>query len=104
MISKSQQLKKNRRANPKKLPQIELQLFKDFIFDKANGKCQCGCNRPISTYHHAERGSNKDDRSLGGINEACHHDLHFSTDSHKREALTVLFKSIGIENYRDYRE
>jgi len=30
--------------------------------------------------------------------------LHFSTDTHKREALTILFKSIGVENWRGYTE
>jgi len=104
MISKESQLYKNRRVNLKRLPQVELKLFKEFIFDKAGGKCQSGCNRPLDTYHHSKRGINKDDRSLGGICDTCHTTLHFSTDTHEREALTILFKSIGIENWREHNE
>ncbi|TET91031.1 MAG: hypothetical protein E3J96_00230 [Sulfurovum sp.] len=104
IYSKADQTRKNRKVNLKKLSNIELRLFKEFIFDISNGKCQCGCNKPLSTYHHGNRGINKDDRTLGGINDICHHDLHFSTDTHKREALTILFKSIGLENWRKHNE
>jgi len=102
--SKADQTKKKKRVNLKKLPPIELRLFKEFIFDKADGKCQSGCNRPIDTYHHGDRGAYKDDRTLGGICDMCHEILHFSTDSQKRKSLTVLFKSLGIENWREYSD
>ena len=103
MISKKDQLKKNRQFNPKKLPQIELQLFKDFIFDKANGKCQePNCTNSISEYHHAEYGAYKSDMSLTGICRQHHTIIHFSTDTKRREALNIIFKSLGKENYREY--
>jgi len=103
-MTKQEQTRKVRRVNTKKMSLVELNLYKDYINEIADGKCQCGCNREISTYHHSCRGSNKDDKSLGGINYICHDTLHFSTDSHEREALTILFKGIGRENWRLYTE
>ena len=101
-FSKQAQVSKDRTKNPKKLAPTILKAFKDFIFEKAGGKCQCNCGRLIATYHHAQRGSNKDDRTLGGIAEYCHWVIHFSTDSKERFRLTALFRKKGDENYKDF--
>ena len=104
-MTKQEQTKKVKRVDLKHMSHIELKLLKEFIFSKSDGKCQCGCGRPIDVYHHSNRGINKDDRTIVGIAALpCHHDVHFSIDSHKRESLTILLKSIAIENWREYNE
>ena len=101
--SKKQQTYKNRKVNPRKMTAIELKLYKDYIFGEANGICQNpNCNNPISEHHHSQRGAYKSDMSLTGICHTCHYSLHFSTDTHEREALTILFKSIGVQNWTGY--
>jgi len=103
MISKADQTKKNRKVNLKKLSSIELRLFKEFIFDISNGMCQCGCDRPLSTYHHGYFGAGgRDDRYLGAISSDCHYIIHHGTDTVKANSLRLLFKSIGKDNYRRY--
>ncbi len=103
MISKKDQTHKVKRVSAKKMSKVELQLYRDFIFELADGLCQNpNCNNPIDTYHHSLRGAYKTDTSLTGICHMDHNIIHFSTDTQKREALTVLFKKIGVENWKEY--
>jgi len=105
MISKKDQTRKVKRVNSKKMSFVELNLYKDYIREIADDKCQNpNCDYQITEFHHSMRSINKDDRSITGICLMCHSLLHFSTDTHKREALTILFKSIGVENWRGYTE
>ncbi len=101
-VTKEQQLSKNRIQNPKRFTKKELDKYKNWIFRKSEGMCQGGCNREIDTFHHALRGAYKSDQSLTGICNECHTIVHFSTDTHEREALTILFKSVSVSNWREY--
>ncbi len=103
MISKKDQTHKVKRISTKKMSAVELQLYKDFINDISDNVCQNpNCNNLISEHHHSMRGAYKTDTSLTGICHSCHNTLHFSTDTHEREALTVLFKGIGRDNWNRY--
>jgi len=102
MISKKDQTHKVKSVSAKKMSKTEYKLYVEFINELADGLCQCNCGRAITAMHHSQRGSNKDDRSIGGINHLCHYTLHFSTDTQKREALTGSNKddrSIGGINH-----
>jgi hypothetical protein len=103
MYSKDSQLKKNKKPNPKKLSHIELTNFKNYIFSKSGGKCQCGCNRDITEYHHAKSGIHKDDRTLTGIAQhPCHYNIHHGKDMDEKRRLIELFEKIGEENWRGF--
>jgi len=103
-FSKKAQIQKTPQPTPGKMTKSDRKAYCDFIFDLSNGMCQCGCGKAIDTYHHSQRGANKRDDSLTGINHVCHTILHFSTDTNEREALTILFKSIGISNWKGYTQ
>jgi len=104
MQSKKEQLKKNKVPNPKKMPQIEKELYQDFIFEKSQGKCQCGCGSDGVEYHHTKRGIYKDDRSIILICRRCHTLIHNCEYKNIDETsrLTLLAKAKGKENWRDY--
>jgi hypothetical protein len=101
-MTKAQQTKKNRTPNPRKMTAIELQLFKDFIFDRADGMCQCGCGNVGEDFHHSESGYKKDDKSLVLICREEHTIIHHGTDTDRAERLKVLTKGIGRDNWRAY--
>lgn len=104
-FSKTQQLKKNRKPNPKKLDPLEKEAFESFIFKKARGKCQCGCGRAITEYHHAKFGRDKDDRTLVGIAQhPCHYNIHHGKDADEKHRLILLTEHKGDENWRDFSE
>ena len=104
MLSKEDQLKKNKKPNLKKLSPIELQLFEEFIFEKSGGLCQLCKTEPLNTYHHSRfgnMGACKDDRSLIAICQADHHEIHHGNKGIGR-ALRNLAIIIGDENWDDY--
>ncbi len=54
-FSKAAQTKKNRKVNPKKLSKTALKEYKkyvDFVCDKQDGLCFCGCGEAIQDIHH----------------------------------------------------
>ena len=104
MYDKKSQLTKRKRPNPKKMSKIEKSIYEDFIFEKAKGKCQCGCGRMGVEYHHSKRGVYKDDRSIILICRRCHTLIHNCEYKNidKTSRLTFLAKSKGKENWKDY--
>jgi len=101
-VTKAEQLSKNRIQDKKRFSKKELDRYKNFIFRKEEGMCQSGCNREGVEYHHVLRGAYKNDKSIVLTCRECHTIVHFSTDTHEREALNILFKSASIENWREY--
>ncbi len=101
-MTKEQQLSKNRIQNPKRFTKKELDKYKNWIFRKAEGMCQANCGREGVEYHHVLRGAYKNDKSIVLSCRECHMTVHFSTDTHEREALNTLFKSVSVSNWREY--
>ena len=66
-FSKQAQVGKNRKTNPKKMPKVQYREYVDFVNERSNGLCQCGCGRKADDMHHSKRGINKDDRSVIAI-------------------------------------
>jgi len=105
MISKKQQTQKNRQPNLKKMSKTEYQLYVDFVNDKSYGLCQSGCGTKASDIHHGYYGAGgRDDRYITAICRECHHAIHHGKDTDKASRLKLLFKAIGKQNFRGYRE
>lgn len=103
-IPKSEQLKKIKKINPKRMTKIERKLYEEFICDKALGKCQSDCYNNGVEYHHSQRGAYKDDRSIVLICRRCHTLIHNCEYKNADESLklTLLAKSRGLENWKEY--
>ncbi len=105
MYSKTQQLKKHRTPNPKKMPQVEYRAYVDFVNELAGGMCQCGCGRPASQIHHSMFGAGgRDDRFLVSICAEDHYTIHHGTDTDEAQRLRLLCKGIGRSNWKEYCE
>ena len=100
-ISKEEQVNKIKRISTKKMSAVELQLYKDFINDITEGKCQC-CGNTGVEYHHALFGAYKSDTSLVLICREEHHTIHHGINTKEAERLKVLTKGIGRSNWRRY--
>ena len=103
-MTKQDQLKKNRKDNPKKLSAIELADFKNFIWAKSGGKCQCNCGRDGVEFHHSKRGIYKDDKSIILICRRCHTLIHSCEYKNIRNTseLTILAKVHGKKNWKEF--
>lgn len=102
MISKSDQLKKVRQPDEKKLSKSEKVSFISTIDKISKGKCQLCNNFNTDEYHHSIYGSfgaDKDDRSLMAICRGCHHLIHHSRESRSKQARQDAIV-IGVENWR----
>ncbi len=101
-MTKQQQTKWNKKSNPKKLTPADYKDFVNYIFNKAERKCQLCTFKPIDDLHHSVYGSfgaDKDDRTLVGVCRACHSDIHDHGNRDKREKA----KKIGKENWKGYK-
>jgi len=104
MYSKKQQLRKHRNINPKKMPKVEYEPYVDFVNSRANGMCQCGCGQKAQDIHHAYFGAGgRDDRYIVAICRECHNAIHHGKDIDKASQMKLLCKSIGKENYKEYK-
>ncbi len=100
-MTKQEQTRKVRRVNTKKMSKVELDLYKDYINEIAEWKCQC-CGGIGVEYHHALSGAYKTDESLVLICRREHAIIHFGTDTKEAERLKVLTKGIGRSNWAGY--
>ena len=102
-MTKQDQLKKNRKDNPKRLSAVELADYKNFIFAKQGGLCFCGCGREISEYHHAYFGINKNDKYLVGIAQnPCHYAIHHGRDIELKNKLVLVAEIQGVKNWKEF--
>ena len=105
MLTKSEQLKKNRIPNPKKMIDVEYKCYVDFVNDRAGYSCQL-CGAPAQDIHHSEFGKDKDDRSIIAICRNCHSLIRYASpkDIESGSRLKYRAKTIGKENWRAYVE
>jgi len=101
MLSKSEQLKKTKRVNLKRLSKIENKLFHDTIQDVTHGVCQLCEEREGVDFHHCRYGSygvDKDDMcqvlTCRKCHDMCHRDKH---GIHNRRA-----EKIGDMNWKEH--
>ena len=104
-MTKQEQLKKNREQNQKKLSTVVLADFKNFIWAKSGGLCQCGCGKHGVEYHHSLRGAYKDDKSIILICRSCHNLIHNCeyNNMDKTSELMILAKVQGVKNWKDFK-
>lgn len=79
MISKADQLNKNKEANPKKLSKTENKLFHDDILEISEGTCQLCLKCKGEDFHHPKYGSygaDKDDTCQVLACRICHDVCH----------------------------
>ena len=98
MISKVDQIKKNRQLNEKRLSRPNLIAYKDTIFNECNGMCQLCLVNGADDFHHPFygcRGADKDDTKLTAVCRGCHTKCHQS----KHGALNTKAKEIAISNW-----
>jgi len=101
-MQKSEQLKKVKLVNLKKLSKIENKLFHDFINSVSFGLCQL-CSNTAEDHHHPRYGSygaDKDDRCQIAICRKCHEKCHKS----KHGMQNIIAENIGDKNWRAYNE
>jgi len=103
MISKKDQTRKVKRINTKKMSKVELDLYKDYINEIADGKCQC-CRGVGEVFHHSLFGAYKSDTSLVLLCNPEHYTIHHGTNTDEAERLKVLTKGIGRSNWKGYTE
>ncbi len=102
-MTKEQQLKKVKRVSTKKMSSLEYKLYVDFIRDLSGGMCQAGCGRSGSDVHHSYFGAGgRDDKFITISCRECHNMIHHGTKP--TDALKLLFKGIGRDNWRKYNE
>ena len=102
-MTKEQQLKKTKQLNAKRMSPIELANYKNFIYARSGGMCQCGCSRELTEYHHVFFGINKDDRYLAAIAQhPCHYNIHHGKDVEEKKRLIEIFERVGKENWGMY--
>lgn len=102
MLTKKDQLQKNKPKNDKKLPSKELQQYQ-FWLKENNPQCQAklnGCEHQTIEAHHVLFGSfgaDKDDRYLLCVCRNCHE------WAHKNKTLSQeLFLHVARENWKQY--
>lgn len=96
-MTKKDQLKKNRKPNPKKLSRPENEAYRCTIDEISFGKCQL-CGTIGQDYHHpyyGNRGADKDDRYQLAVCRTCHTECHRS----KHGAMNTKAKGIAEENW-----
>jgi len=98
MISKTQQTKKNRKPNLKRLDLCELRAYKDTIFDECNGMCQLCLVNQADDFHHpffGRQGADKDDTKLTAVCRNCHSECH----ALKHGGLNLRAKNVAMGNW-----
>lgn len=99
-MTKKQQLKKQKKKNPKKLDRFELMEYKDHILEKCYGLCQI-CGDKAVDFHHpyfGRYGADKDDRKLTALCRKCHNECHKS----KSGDMNTQSKRIADDNWRSH--
>lgn len=102
MLSKTDQVSKNRQPNPKRMPPVEYKKYVDFINELSGGVCQMTCDRNIQDVHHTlwgNYGSTKSDFSIIAICRVCHDKCHKEKHGFNLKAI-----DIGEENYEAYKK
>ena len=102
MLTKKDQLQKNKPKNDKKLPSKELQQYQ-FWLKENHQKCQAklhGCEHEAIESHHVLfgcYGADKDDTTMLRVCRSCHQ------WAHKNKALSQeLFLHVAHKNWADY--
>lgn len=99
-MTKEEQLKKNKKENPKRMSKYDLDQYKSFIFNKTGGTCQM-CGGVADDFHHSRfgrQGADKDDRSLVAVCRKCHTRCHQEKNgTYGNEAI-----KIGDKNWGDF--
>ncbi len=104
-MTKTQQTKKNRTPNPKKMSKTEYMLYVDFVFDLADYACQCGCGKAANEIHHGRHGAGgRDDRTITAINNSCHFEIHHGTDIDIASKKKLKMREVGDANWVEYLE
>ncbi len=105
MLSKKDQLKKNKKPNLKRMSNIEKKLYIDFLRDKSEGICQIpNCNNQAQDWEHPKRGINRDDRETILICRNCHQIADQPSPTQIEESRIIKFtgKKIAKQNWDDY--
>jgi len=92
---KSNQLKKTKKTNPKKMPKSEYRQHCNHIREISFGNCQI-CKHAGEDMHHSifgNYGANKDDRSIVLVCRECHDKCHKDREFNQKAIL------IGAINY-----
>lgn len=100
-FTKEDQLKKNKRVNPKKMTRIENKLFHDDILDNSKGVCQVCEDKEGVDFHHPKYGkfgADKDDTCQVLVCRECHDLCH----REKHGAMNRIAEHVGNFNYKVY--
>jgi len=100
-MTKSEQLKKHKEPNPKKMDKATYRRYVDKIREYSDGMCQGdGCENEAKDIHHGAFGRDKDDRTITAICMYCHYTIHHGTDTDRKKARTDEFLAIGWANWQ----
>ena len=99
-MTKEEQLKKNRKSNPKKMDKATYRQYVDKVREYSDGMCQNEhCSNIADDIHHGAFGRDKDDRTITAICRQCHYAIHHGADTDKKKRLEDEFFAIGWANW-----
>lgn len=100
-MTKSEQLGKVRKSNPKKMTKSDYRKKCDFIIEENDSTCQLCSENMGAEFHHSRfgcRGADKDDRSILLVCQECHLKCH----REKHGLLNKRAIETGEENHSHF--
>ncbi len=105
-MTKTEQLHKTKKDDPRKMPKKEYRRFIDFIISTSEGICQICNTRPANDVHHAtykKRDGGRDDRRIILCCRVDHNEIHHGI-SGTGEELNELAKVKAVENWESFED